>query len=62
MKNGFDFSPFGFSTFGFFGPTAEELLDRVCRRYVFHAHIPPWDAHPWVYHHLSFSIMRGVAE
>ena len=62
ISHGFDFSPFGFSTFGSFGPAAEELLDRVCRRYVSHAHIPPWEAHPWVYRRLSFSIMRGVAE
>ena len=58
----FDFSPFGFSTFGSFGPAAEELLDLLCHRYVSHAHIPPWEAHPWVYHRLSFFFMRGVAE
>ena len=60
ISHGFDFSPFGFSTFRSFGPAAEELLDRDCRRCVSHAHMPPWEAHPWVYCRLSFSIMRGI--
>ena len=62
ISHGFDFSPFEFSTFESFGHATEELHDRLYREYVSHAHIPPWEAHPWVYHRLSFSIMRGVAE
>ena len=62
ISHGLDFSPFGFSTFRSFGLAAEELLDRLCRMYVSRAHIPPWEAHPWVYRRLSFSIMQGVVE
>ena len=55
ISHEFDFSPSSFLTFGSFGPAAEELLYRVCRRYVS-------EAHPWVYLRLSFSIMRSVAK
>ena len=48
-SQGFEISPFGFSTFELFIPATEELLDRVCRRYASHAHIPSWEAHPRVY-------------
>ena len=62
LAHGFDFAPFTFSVLGSFCPVAEEILTRFCKRYVSHAHIRPWEAHQWVYRHLSFTIMRGVAE
>ena len=57
-----DFIPFGFSTFWSFGLAIEDLLSHICQRYVSHARIPEWEAHAWVFHRLSFAIMRGVAE
>ena len=36
-NHGFDFLPFGFSVFGSFSPAAQELLNRICRRYRIHA-------------------------
>ena len=48
-SHGFDFIPFGFSTFGSFGPAAEELLSRICQRYSSHARIPEWEAHAWCF-------------
>ena len=62
LAHGFDFAPFSFSVLGSFGPTAQEVLTRVCQRYVSHARIRPWEAHQWVYRRLSFAVMRGVAE
>ena len=58
----FDFVPFGFSVLGSFGPAAQELLDRICRRYRTHARIAEWEAHARVHRRLSFTVMRGVAE
>ena len=58
----FDFEPFGFSVFGCFGPAAQDLIERVCRRYSTHARIVEWEAHAWVHRHLSFAVMRGVAD
>ena len=58
----FDSSLFGFWKFVSLGTVVEELLGRVCRRYVSDTHIPSWDAHPLVYRRLSFTMMRGVAE
>ena len=48
----FDFLPFGFSVFCSFGPTAQELLDRIAE----------WEADASVYSRLSFIVMRGVAD
>ena len=62
MSHGYDFSPFGFSTFGSFGPAAEELLTRICKRYGTHLQVTEWEAHAWVHRRLSFAIMRSVAE
>ena len=61
-SHGFDFTPFGFSVFGSFGPAAQELLGRVCRRYRTHARIAEWEAHSRVHRRLSFAVMRGVAD
>ena len=61
-SHGFDFIPFDFSSLGSFGPAAEELLSRVCKRYSSHARVSSWEAHSWVYRHLSFALIRGVAE
>ena len=58
----FDFLPFGFSVFGPFGPAAKELLDRVCREYHIHARVAKWEAHAWIHRHLSFTVMREVAD
>ena len=62
LSHEFDFIPFGFSTFGSFGPAAETLLDRICQRFASHTQVPAWEAHAWVHRRLSFSIIRGVAE
>ena len=62
LAHGFDFAPVSFSVLGSFGPTAEEILTRFCQQYVSHARIRPWEAHQWVYHRLSFAVMRGVVE
>ena len=61
-SHGFDFSPFGFSVFGSFGPAARDLLDRIVQRYRLHAQVADWEAHAWIHRRLSFAIMRGVAE
>ena len=61
-SHGFDFIPFGFSTFGSFGPEAEALLSRICQRFSSHVQVPEWEAHDWVFRRLSFAIMRGVSE
>ena len=61
-SHGFDFVPFGFSTFGSFGPVIQDLLHRVVQRYRLHAQVADWEAHAWIYRKLSFAIMRGVAE
>ena len=58
----FDFVPLSFSVFGSFRPAAQELLDGVCRRYRTHARLAKWEAHSRVHHHLSFAVMRGVAD
>ena len=55
----FDFMPFGFSVFGSFGLAAQELLDRIYRRYRTHARIAEWEAYSG---RLSFAVMRGLAE
>ena len=60
-SHGFNFIPFGYSTFGSLGPAAEELLSRICQRYISHARIPKWEAHAWVFRWLSFTVVRGVA-
>ena len=57
-----DFIPFGFSTFGSFGPEAEALLSRICQRFSLHVQVPEWEAHDRVFRRLSFAIMRGVSE
>ena len=62
MGHRFDFVPFGFSVFGSFGPAAQQLSDRVCRRYRTHARIARWEAHSQVYRRLSIAVMRGVAD
>ena len=54
--------PFSFSVFGSFGPAAQELLNRVCRRYRIHARVTEWEAHAWIHRRLSFAVMRGVAD
>ena len=56
------FLPFGFSVFDWFTPAAQELLDRIYCRYRFHARITKWEAHAWIHRHLSFPVMRGVAD
>ena len=61
-SHGFDFIPFGFSTFGSFGPEAEALLSRICQRFISHVQVPEWEAHDWVFRRLSFAVMRGVSE
>ena len=61
-SHGFDFIPFGFSSLGSFGPAAEELLSRICQRYISHAQVSSWEAHSWVFRLLSFAVMRGVTE
>ena len=59
----FDFVPFGFSVFGSLGPAAPFwLLGRICRRYRIHARIDDWEAYALVHCHLSFAVMRGMAD
>ena len=58
----FNFLSFGFWVFGSFGPAAQELLDRSCRRYRIHAHIAEWEVYARVHRHLSFAVMREVAD
>ena len=62
LAHSFDFAPFSFSVLGSFSLAAEEILTRVCQRYVSHARILPWEAHQWVYQRLSFPVMHGVAK
>ena len=62
ISHGFDFSPISLSTLRLFYSKVAVLLDRFCGKYVSHARIPPWKAHPWAYHRLSFSIMHSVTE
>ena len=61
-SHGFNFIPFGFSTFGSFYLQAEAFLPCVCQRLSSHVQVPKWQAHDWVFHRLSFAIMRGVLE
>ena len=51
LAHGLDLAPFSFSVLYLFGPVAEEILTRVCQRYISHAHIRLWEAS-----------MRGVVE
>ena len=57
-----DFLPVSFSFLGSFGPAAQELLHRICRRFRTYARVAQWEAHAWVHRRLSFASMRGVAD
>ena len=46
---------------GSFSHAAQELLDRVCRRYDIHARVVEWEAHAWIHRRVSFAVLRGVA-
>ena len=55
-----DFLPFGFPVLSSFGPAADELLDRVCRRYRIHARVAEWEVHAWVHRvHEEHGLGRG---
>ena len=62
QSHGFEFIPFGFSTFRSFGSRDEEVLSCICQPCRSRAEILEWEVHAWVFRYLSFALMRRVTK